>query len=283
MTVGPAKEESLDAALATAGPDLLALDLRKVPKTGPVADWFAVPRPARAIGAMFNPAHEKSFYATQRPAAGVRRAAVREEHDQRDPGLELRIRVGQAARQASTSGVRGEPRFRGRDPGAPGPRRIAEATASPSIRRRRRRGSAVRGSTARASAGLPCHSVTSCSGSAPVPTGAGRSRFTASVRAEVSGAHNQAQLWLRVDREKSERGFFDNMQDTAPSATRSGRRTRSSATSPRTPSLSTSAVSPGRGTGVGGQREGGGGRGGVTSTALGESAKARAVQRPIAG
>ena len=44
-------------------------------------------------------------------------------------------------------------------------------------------------------------------------------RLRAAVRTDVSGADNQAQLWLRVDRGGGERGFFDNMGDrpiTAP-------------------------------------------------------------------
>ena len=38
-------------------------------------------------------------------------------------------------------------------------------------------------------------------------------RLRAAVRAEVSGAGNTAGLWLRVDRENRQRGFFDNMGD----------------------------------------------------------------------
>jgi beta-lactamase regulating signal transducer with metallopeptidase domain/C-terminal processing protease CtpA/Prc len=38
-------------------------------------------------------------------------------------------------------------------------------------------------------------------------------RLRTAVRAEVSGAGNQAQLWLRVDRTGDKRGFFDNMRD----------------------------------------------------------------------
>jgi len=42
----------------------------------------------------------------------------------------------------------------------------------------------------------------------------GRSiRLTARVRADVTGAGNQGQLWLRVDRSDNQRGFFDNMAD----------------------------------------------------------------------
>lgn len=40
-----------------------------------------------------------------------------------------------------------------------------------------------------------------------------RVKLRAFVRAAVSGAGNQGQLWLRVDREERRRGFFDNMAD----------------------------------------------------------------------
>jgi C-terminal processing protease CtpA/Prc len=40
-----------------------------------------------------------------------------------------------------------------------------------------------------------------------------RVRFRAAVRAEVAGAGNQGQLWIRVDRKGSNFGFFDNMDD----------------------------------------------------------------------
>jgi hypothetical protein len=38
-------------------------------------------------------------------------------------------------------------------------------------------------------------------------------KLRAHVRTNVSGAGNQGQLWLRVDRENRQRGFFDNMND----------------------------------------------------------------------
>jgi len=40
-----------------------------------------------------------------------------------------------------------------------------------------------------------------------------RIRLRAQVRASVTGAGNQAQMWLRVDRESGRPGFFDNMHD----------------------------------------------------------------------
>jgi Peptidase family S41 len=40
-----------------------------------------------------------------------------------------------------------------------------------------------------------------------------RVRLRAAVRAEISGFSNQAQLWLRVDRQDNQPGFFDNTDD----------------------------------------------------------------------
>src|SRR5262249_26569816 len=46
--------DSLDSTLAAAGIPLLALDLRRAPKTGPVADWWSQPHKTRSIGALFS-------------------------------------------------------------------------------------------------------------------------------------------------------------------------------------------------------------------------------------
>jgi len=52
--VGDARiDDSLDHALASAGIPLFALDLRQLPPQGPVAQWFAEPRSARSIGAVY--------------------------------------------------------------------------------------------------------------------------------------------------------------------------------------------------------------------------------------
>src|SRR5262249_42955354 len=53
FTVPPAPPGSLDATLAATGLPLLALDLRDVPQSGAIADWFAAPHNTRSIGAAF--------------------------------------------------------------------------------------------------------------------------------------------------------------------------------------------------------------------------------------
>ena len=52
FTVGAAPEGSRDAALAAAGMPVLALDLRRLPVAGPVAEWWNQPHKTREIGAM---------------------------------------------------------------------------------------------------------------------------------------------------------------------------------------------------------------------------------------
>ncbi len=51
--VPPAPAGSLDALLASANLQIAAIDLRTLPKSGPVADWFAVPHGTREINALY--------------------------------------------------------------------------------------------------------------------------------------------------------------------------------------------------------------------------------------
>ncbi|HEV3253090.1 MAG TPA: erythromycin esterase family protein [Candidatus Acidoferrales bacterium] len=54
FTVKPLPKGSLDGTLASSGIPLFALDLRNLPKDGPVARWFAKPRAMRNIGAVYS-------------------------------------------------------------------------------------------------------------------------------------------------------------------------------------------------------------------------------------
>lgn len=56
FTVAAAPEGAFDAALAATGIPIFALDLRALPKDGPVAAWFAQPHQTRDIGADFSDA-----------------------------------------------------------------------------------------------------------------------------------------------------------------------------------------------------------------------------------
>ena len=54
FTVPPAPEAILDTVFANAGGPLFALDLRAIPKTGPVADWFGREQRTRSLGAVYD-------------------------------------------------------------------------------------------------------------------------------------------------------------------------------------------------------------------------------------
>jgi erythromycin esterase-like protein len=53
ITVPPAPAGSLDATLAASGIPIFALDLRRAPPSGPVAEWLDAPHKARSIGAVY--------------------------------------------------------------------------------------------------------------------------------------------------------------------------------------------------------------------------------------
>jgi erythromycin esterase-like protein len=65
FTVGPAPEGSLDATLAAAGLRVASVDLRGLPKEGPVAKWFGEPRATRSIGAGYGEQFAANFLAQQ--------------------------------------------------------------------------------------------------------------------------------------------------------------------------------------------------------------------------
>jgi erythromycin esterase-like protein len=67
FTVGPSPAGSLDAMFASTRIPLFALDLRKLPKEGPVAEWFAQPHKARTIGAVYSEANAENYF-IDRPA-----------------------------------------------------------------------------------------------------------------------------------------------------------------------------------------------------------------------
>ena len=64
--VKPAPEGSLDAILAASGLALAAIDLRELPKDGPVAAWFDQPRTTRSIGAGYSEQSASQFFSPSR-------------------------------------------------------------------------------------------------------------------------------------------------------------------------------------------------------------------------
>lgn len=60
VTVGPPPAGGAGAAFARAGLPLFVLDLRNLPRSGPVRDWFAAAHPVREIGALYDGEKEMS-------------------------------------------------------------------------------------------------------------------------------------------------------------------------------------------------------------------------------
>jgi erythromycin esterase len=54
--------DSLDATLAASGIPILALDLRQLPKAGPVAEWWGQTHKTRSIGAVFSEDVEENYW-----------------------------------------------------------------------------------------------------------------------------------------------------------------------------------------------------------------------------
>jgi erythromycin esterase len=65
--VGAAPEGSLDHHLGFAGHERAAFDLRALPESGPAADWFGTPRPARLVGSGFAEQYATQFWWWHRP------------------------------------------------------------------------------------------------------------------------------------------------------------------------------------------------------------------------
>ncbi|MEJ2247392.1 MAG: erythromycin esterase family protein [Acidobacteriota bacterium] len=62
FTVSAALPDSLDATLAASGIPILALDLRQIPKAGPVAEWWGRTHKTRSIGAVFSEDSEEIYW-----------------------------------------------------------------------------------------------------------------------------------------------------------------------------------------------------------------------------
>jgi erythromycin esterase len=61
FAVTPATAGSLDAALASTGLPLFVVDLRKAPKTGPVAGWLMQEQRSRQVGATYSDEWERTY------------------------------------------------------------------------------------------------------------------------------------------------------------------------------------------------------------------------------
>jgi hypothetical protein len=208
--VGPAPEGSLDAALAGAVPAIAALDLRSIPEKGPVARWFRTPRDTRSLGALFD--ESVLDY-------GFVRMTVAESYDAllfvEETTAAIGVRARKPARPSAAAAANLD--FEAGELGGSPPDWIfPEACAAGGFRaavvedepRRSRAAQIDRGGPFERPS--PFGNLMQKIDAAPYR---GRTvSFRASVRRSDESA-SRAQLWLRVDRENGDTGFFDNMGD----------------------------------------------------------------------
>jgi erythromycin esterase len=216
FAVGPARAESLDAALATAGFPMFALDLRQAPRAGPVAEWLRLRRPARSIGAGFADDLEASFFVPIVPPRSfdvvvfvAKTNAARPNRP--SPQAAYRDAIGASLPAApAASNLDVEECDSGERPVG---WILPKACAAEGYEIAAPEGGAKSG---RRSLRLSHHAAGVASvgfGDAlqivdAAPFRGKKVRLRASLRAEGG----RAQLWLRVDC-KSGKGFFDNMKD----------------------------------------------------------------------
>jgi erythromycin esterase-like protein len=62
FTVPPSPVGSIDAMLASTGIPVFTLDLRQLPKDGPVSNWFREPHQARTVGAIYSEAAADNYF-----------------------------------------------------------------------------------------------------------------------------------------------------------------------------------------------------------------------------
>ncbi len=222
FTVSPAPEGSLDAALAATKFPLMALNLRALPKDGPVTEWFASPHGTRLIGAGFSEQSADSFLVTE--VAARRYDAL------------LFVERTTAARPLEGSRRRAEPvlaapanlDFESGEPGKlPSSWSVGVGQANFDF--------TVETSEEHPRSGRRCAVIRRGSGRhygemygslfqrvAAVPYRGSKLRLRAAVRTDVAGPGNQAHLWLRIMRKGSgpvAEVFYDGMGDrpiTAP-------------------------------------------------------------------
>jgi erythromycin esterase len=93
----PAPAGSLDAALAATGLPFFILDLRKLPATGPVSDWFAAEHATRSIGAAYSSNSASAFFAPQSIEAEYDALFFAEKTTRARPTASVRKRFGMDA------------------------------------------------------------------------------------------------------------------------------------------------------------------------------------------
>jgi len=217
FTVGSAPKESLEAALAATGASILAVDLRKAPATGPVADWLRIPRPARSIGATFSEGSESKWLIVESPRTSYDALLFVADTTaaRANPGAwhatdtvpRAALGIAPTNLDFESSGPDGLPSaWRFSKPSADAGYSFAMVAEGAHSGKR----------AARLSRDSPPDSARFGNLMQTVdatPYRGRKVRLRGWVRVDVRGPWAHAQLWLRVDRDGGSKGFFNNMGD----------------------------------------------------------------------
>ena len=214
--VKPAPEGSLDAMLAASGLAVAAIDLRALPKDGPVATWFDQPHATRSLGAGYSEQSVNGFFSDSRvPLLYDALLFVEKTTSARPNATGERPKAQKLAAPANLDFESGDPGMKPADwivsSGISGlsfevvttednphtGQRCAMIRRKPGPRYGETFGSLAQTIDAKAFQGR-------------------RIMLRAAVRTEVAGPGNQAHLWLRIQKEGFAPGsllFEDNMAD----------------------------------------------------------------------
>jgi len=216
--VAPNPAATLADALASAGPPLLALDLRRLPARGPVRDWFDRSQGAFNFGAMFDARHEDAF---------VLNAEIAKEYD----GLLFVEKttaakgLGALAGGAPAASCPGAPTNLGFEDGKVGELPAGWSMAQP-MRDDGFLAALVEGDAKEGARALHLRHATGTSGIgwatavqkvSAAPYRGKKVRLEGFIRTDGK-PESHASFWFRVDREQGV-GFFDNAQARAVSST----------------------------------------------------------------
>jgi erythromycin esterase len=214
--VKPAPEGSLDGMLAASGLTLAAIDLRALPKDGPVAAWFDKPHATRSVGASYTEQAENQSFAQSRvPLLYDALLFVEQTTSARPNAVGERLRAQKLAAPTNLG-------FKSADSGM----RPADWMASSGINGQSREVLTIEENphTGRRCAMIrpkpgPRYGETFGSLGQTIDAKAfqgKRIRLRAAVRAEVTGPGNQAHLWLRIQKDglgQATSLFEDDMAD----------------------------------------------------------------------
>jgi erythromycin esterase len=206
FTVPLPPPDSWDATLAAIGLPILALDLRRIPQGGSVAEWLSLPHSSRSIGSVFSDeTASRMLTPLDAPRAFdivlfIAKTTAARPNVKKPPRKPLPVAAPHPVNLDLRAGLVGE---------APPGWQLSEKTRGVGHRVIvEGSGTGRRSLLIQSTTNDPANFANVLQRIDATPYRGMRIRFRADVRTEGDG---HAQLWVRVDRENGDRGFFDNM------------------------------------------------------------------------